>query len=115
MNRKFVTFGLAGAAAAVALLSPELALAQSGNASGAGESGLAAFQDLFLGNVGLMVGLAIAAFGLWKWLMDQTSWGIILIIGGVLITAFPGLFGSAQKFVRDVTPFADSSRVSPGQ
>jgi len=111
MNRKILTFGVAGIAAAAALVAPELALAQ--DAASAGQNILDNFTAGATGNIGLLIGLGIAALGLWKWLMDQSSWGIILIIGGVLVTAFPGIFKSVSDFAGQATGLNTNENV-PG-
>lgn len=67
-------------------LIPEAAVAQAGSDS------VKAFSGIFEGNYGLLIGLGIAALGMWMWLIDQNTWGVVMMIGGVALTAFPGLF-----------------------
>lgn len=92
LNRKHATtFGAAAVLAVGFTLLPADVLAQ--NAAGdAGGSLLNAGAGLMESNYGLFVGLIIAALGLWRWLMSQDSWGVMLILGGIAITAFPGIF-----------------------
>ena len=71
---------------------PELASAQVAAGSGGGDS-VKAVADAIESNYGLLVGLGVAALGMWMWLMDQNNWGVVMMVGGVAITAFPGLFG----------------------
>ncbi len=99
MKRYLPLYATAGA---LVMMAPAAALAQT--AAGAGASTLEMVNDLFLGNTGMIVGLGLSAYGFWKWLIDQSSWGIMTIIGGVIITAFPGTFMSVQHFVYDVIP-----------
>lgn len=60
--------------------------------------------DLIQSNYGLMLGLAIAAWGAWVFLINQKTWGVFMIILGVAVTAFPGLFvgmmQGAQPFIQ---------------
>lgn len=82
-------------AAAFAML-PEAALA-AGTGTSTGESTLQSIGEVVKGNIGTLVGLFIALLGLWQWLMDQSTWGVVMMIGGIAITAFPGLFTAGQK------------------
>lgn len=96
MNTFYKTFGLLAITAVVGSMLPADVWAQ--NAAGnAGKETFELIKDLFTGNIGLIVGLVIAAYGLWKWLISQETWGLILVIGGVLITIFPGIFGGIQE------------------
>lgn len=91
-----LSFGFMVAVAALFTALPEVAMAQGTQASGvgsqAGEGLIRAFDDIASGNIGLFVGILVAAFGLYVWLIRQESWGVIMIIAGVIITAFPGIF-----------------------
>lgn len=84
-----VTFGLA---------LPDLALAGSTTTSSTavGSTALSDVAKLVTGNIGTLIGLGIALLGLYTWLVQQSSWGIVMIIGGVAVTAFPGLFANLQ-------------------
>ena len=75
---------------AIALM-PEAALAQGSNV---GNSLLNDIQGLIGGRLGTVVGLGISLFGLWVWLAQQSSWGLLIVIAGAALTAFPGLYGS---------------------
>jgi len=77
----FAVLGLALA------MMPELAIAQD-----AGESALDDLLAGMTGSIGTFVGLLIALFGLYVWLVQQNTWGIMIIIAGVAVTAFPGIF-----------------------
>lgn len=68
---------------------PEVAFAQNTTAGG---SLLTDVQNLLTGSLGTVVGLGISLFGLWVWLAQQSSWGILILIAGAAITAFPGLY-----------------------
>lgn len=93
LNRKnILTLAVVGTAA---MLLPADALAN--DAADSGGSLLNAAAGLMESNYGLFVGLIIAALGLWRWLMSQDTWGVMLIIGGIVITAFPGIFEGLYK------------------
>lgn len=92
---------------AVALsLMPEMAMAQSALTGNSLQTAGGAFTNTFVqtlqGNIGLLIGLGIAFFGLWTWIMSQNSWGIVMIIGGIAVTAFPGLFDGVANTLRPV-------------
>lgn len=81
-----MSFGLL---AVILTMTPELALAQS---EAAGEELQTSIFNMLTGSIGTLVGLGIALFGLYIWLIQQSSWGIMVMIGGVALTAFPGIF-----------------------
>ena len=83
----------------VVMLLPEMAFAQTITA---GDDTLRAITDAFQSNGGVIVGLLLAMLGLWQWIVSQNSWGLVMIIGGVIITAFPGLFQSMQDAMEDL-------------
>lgn len=88
-------------AATVLTMIPEVAMAQSADA--AGDELMANVLDMMRGSLGTLVGLGIALFGLYMWLIQQSSWGIMVMIGGVALTAFPGIFDWMR------TGFADAA------
>ncbi len=92
MTKKMEFWLLALAAVAMALM-PDVALAADPTV---GESVGEDLVALLKGNIGTIVGLGIALLGLYTWLVQQSGWGVIMIIGGVVVTAFPGLFSSLQ-------------------
>lgn len=84
----------------VLLVEPSFA---DGNASTAGDSLKDTFLGVVTGNLGLVVGLAIAFLGLWTWIVGQEAFaGIIMIIGGILLTMLPGIFKGFRGFVTPV-------------
>lgn len=85
-EKKFLTVAFALFAAAIFSLAPEVAHAT------AGQSLLADVTGLLTGSMGTVVGLGISLFGLWVWLAQQSSWGLLIVIAGAAITAFPGLY-----------------------
>ena len=86
--------------AAVAMLTLVAHPAFASEASSAGTSFLTTLQDLITGKLGLFIGLGITILGLWTWIIKQeTGAGIVMIIGGVLITVAPGLFNGVHDFV----------------
>ena len=94
-KKNFSMMLFAGFVAILFTMMPEMANA-SAPAGGAGSSTADDLQTLITGNIGTLVGLGIALLGLYTWLVQQSSWGVIMIIGGVAVTAFPGLFQSMQ-------------------
>jgi hypothetical protein len=60
-------------------------------------------EGLVTGNIGLLVGLALAVFGIYTWVVKQeTTAGLLLIVGGVLITIAPGVFNSLGGLVSPI-------------
>ena len=94
-NIKFYsTLGLVAIAAAML---PEAAFAQ---ASSTGSELFNNIQDLIQGNLGVVIGLLLSLFGLWMWLVQQATWGLIIVIGGAALTAFPGIYGSINEGIK---------------
>lgn len=87
IQKNFLTALFVLAATAVFALAPDVA-----HANGAGQSLLADITGLLTGSMGTVVGLGISLFGLWVWLAQQSSWGLLIVIAGAAITAFPGLY-----------------------
>lgn len=85
---------LMGIFALVAMLTPELALAQ---ADSVGEGLFNDIQTLIRGNLGVLAGLLISLFGLWMWLVQQSSWGLLIVIAGAALTAFPGIYSGISQ------------------
>ena len=83
--------------AVVLLLAPEHAFAADSNV---GSSLLTDIQGILRGNLGVVVGLAISLFGLWMWLAQQSSWGLLIVIAGAALTAFPGIYGNLSQGFR---------------
>lgn len=93
MRSYFLIFALL---VAVSLVLPDVAHAQFGGSGGTnvGSSLLTDIQGLIAGRLGTVIGLGISLFGLWMWLAQQSSWGLLIVIAGAALTAFPGLYGS---------------------
>ncbi len=89
-KKNFSMMMFAGFAAVLFTLMPEMANAATG------DDAMGDIGNLITGNIGTLIGLGIALLGLYTWLVQQSSWGVIMIIGGVAVTAFPGLFNSMQ-------------------
>ncbi|MCP4355700.1 MAG: hypothetical protein GY793_08760 [Proteobacteria bacterium] len=68
----------------------------------AGEGLFTDFTNALKGKMGTTAGLAVSLVGLYIWLWNQVSWGIVVAIGGALLTAFPGIYTSLQGFGKDV-------------
>lgn len=84
--------------------------AGNNNAAQAGSSLLGTLQSAVTGNLGLVVGLALAILGIWTWVVKQeTAAGIMLIIGGVLLTVAPGVFNTVADFTKGLVTSASGS------
>jgi len=86
VEKNILTVAFVLFAAALFAMVPDVAHAE------AGTSLLTDVQNLLTGSLGTVVGLGISLFGLWVWLAQQSSWGILILIAGAAITAFPGLY-----------------------
>ena len=92
MGKHVFTFSIiAVAALAIIALSTEPALAAANNT---GSGLLSDIEGLIAGKLGTVLGLGVSLFGLWVWLAQQSSWGLLILIAGAALTAFPGLYGS---------------------
>lgn len=81
-------------------------------AGGAGSNVLSGIQGAITGNIGLFIGLALAILGIWTWVVKQeTAAGIMLIIGGVLITISPGVFNTIRGVVDGVVQTTSGNNV----
>ena len=98
--KKFLGFMSFALLAVVLTMAPDVA---SAAAADAGAELTANFMDMLQGSLGTLIGLGIALFGLYMWLIQQTSWGIMVMLGGVALTAFPGIFDWMQQGVVDAT------------
>jgi type IV secretory pathway VirB2 component (pilin) len=95
-------FSLAFLTMALMVLAAPAFAQSTGNAGDVGSEFFNSLQDMITGNVGFFLGLAITVLGIWTWVIkQQTGAGVIMIIGGVLITLSPSLFNSAQNFLND--------------
>ncbi|NBV54661.1 MAG: hypothetical protein EBR79_03000 [Proteobacteria bacterium] len=95
------------------------AVAQVSNiASSSGRPMLDALQGAITGNIGFFIGLAITILGLWTWIVKQeTGAGVVMIIGGVLITLVPGIFNGARELASGIVQQiggVNSVSVNPG-
>ena len=97
MKKFGILFSLA-LVAGFTMLAPE-AVAQSTDLGGNFAETL---MKTLRGNGGIFIGVAIALLGLYTWLMKQNTWGVVMIIGGVAFTAFPGLFDGVAEGLNTV-------------
>lgn len=95
MKKLFKQFSIFTAVFAVAALVGADAFAADGYSAGKGI--LADFVGNLSGTAGTTVGLLISLVGLYMWIWNQVSWGIVVAIGGALITAFPGIFSNLTE------------------
>lgn len=94
----------------LALTGLMLTTASPAFAQGIGDAGgkfLTTINHVLTGNIMLAVGLIVAVLGLWMWLVKQeTSAGIMMIIGGVILTAAPAIFNATSTVVNPVVDSA---------
>ena len=103
-KRNMTIYSMLGVVSVAAAMLPEAALAADG--TGVGSELFTDVQDLIRGNLGVVVGLGLSLFGLWMWLVQQATWGLLLVVGGAALTAFPGIYGAISSNVK--TAFSDS-------
>lgn len=74
------------------------AFAADTTTGGAGGDILKDLLTAINGNLGTTAGLVVSLVGLYMWIWNQVSWGIVVALGGALLTAFPGIYKSMGKF-----------------
>lgn len=99
LSSKFWMLSLVAIVALAVSVLPDVAFAGTG---GAGDTTVGSelfgdIQTLIQGNLGVIAGLLISLFGLWMWLVQQSSWGLLIVIAGAALTAFPGIYGSLSE------------------
>jgi hypothetical protein len=71
--------------------------------STAGQSVLDAINGILNSPVMLILGLGLAVIGVWTWLVKQeTMAGILMIVGGVVLTGIPAIFRGTTTVVAPV-------------
>jgi hypothetical protein len=85
---------------------PTIAVAQQK----AGQAETSILSSILSGNLGLFIGLIAGASGVYIWLIRRESWGLILLILGVLFTAFPELFESLYNSVNPLITTTGGTR-----
>lgn len=69
----------------------------------AGRAELNMLQTVLTGNFGIFLGLALTVWGIFKaFAKGETGGGILLIICGVALTIFPGVFNVASSIVNPI-------------
>jgi hypothetical protein len=112
--KQLLSIGFVAALAVLFTAMPEVALAQTSSVVGSNALNFLD-QGLIRGNWGTIIGLVIALFGLYVWLIRQETWGVVVIIGGVLVTFFPGVFDTLDEGLRAVVnEFDSTTTVSQG-
>jgi len=99
MKKFSIIFGLLAIAATLVATdaSAQIAAVTAQGGDNVGADLLETIIQQMSGNLGTAFGLGIAVFGLYMWIVQQATWGIVMIIGGVAFTAFPGLFGGIRE------------------
>jgi type IV secretory pathway VirB2 component (pilin) len=112
MDKRTLIFSTAAVALmAFMVIDPAFAGASTGgDASSAGDDALTTLVDVITGKIGLILGLGITILGLWTWIIGQkTGAGIVMIIGGVLLTMAPSLFNGAHNMLSGVVDSFEGS------
>lgn len=73
-----------------------------GITQGVGQAETEILAGVLSGNLGLLVGLIAGVFGMYIWLVEQRSWGLVMIILGATFTAFPSLFEAMYNGVNPI-------------
>jgi type IV secretory pathway VirB2 component (pilin) len=81
---------------AVAIVLPSLGMAQPG------QNVLEDFMASLQGGYGTAAGLGVALFGLYMWIIKQATWGIMVIVGGVILTSSPSFYEAISGGLGDV-------------
>ena len=119
MDKRTLMLGVAAAALmTLVIIDPTFAQSAGGSsgsgAAGAGSAAKSTLENILTGNIGLLLGLGITVLGLWTWIIGQkTGAGIVMIIGGVLITLAPGLFNGVRSMASNVVDqFSDGGGIT---
>jgi hypothetical protein len=91
-------FGLAAVVGADAFAAVPAGGGAGSAGTGAGSGFLTDLTNALNGSMGTTAGLLVSLVGLYMWIWNQVSWGLIVAIAGALITAFPGIYGNIGKF-----------------
>ena len=97
-NRNMKIYSIMGLVAVAGAMLPEVAFADG---AGVGDSLFSDVQGLVQGNIGVIIGLLLSLFGLWMWLVQQATWGLLIVIGGAALTAFPGIYSALNQGVKN--------------
>lgn len=79
--------------------------AYADNGSDVGAVELQLLEAIFTGNIGLTLGLAVTALGIWQVIHNNLTGGLILIVLGVLVTFLPGVYNGVRMIA---CPIANS-------
>jgi hypothetical protein len=96
MKKLFKQFTIFALVAGVATVAGADAFATSGSEAGSGF--LTDLTNALNGSMGTTAGLLVSLVGLYMWIWNQVSWGLIVAIGGALLTAFPGIYDNIGAF-----------------
>lgn len=70
-----------------------------------GSAELHLFEKIFTGNIGLTLGLLVAAVGIFSFVNGNLVGGIIMVVLGVIITLLPGVYNGLRAIA---CPIAES-------
>lgn len=97
----------------ILVLSMGISVSAHAQAQYAGIDALTTLQDMLTGNIGLTLGLGIMVIGLLTIITGKAAAGLIMILGGALLTMSPGIFNGVRSMVYGVVAqFADGNTTS---
>lgn len=64
-----------------------------------GAAELSLLDKIFTGNIGLVLGLAVAVAGLWKFAHGDFSGAVMMMVLAVLLTLLPGVYNGLRLIV----------------
>lgn len=71
---------------------------------------LGGLEGLITGNIGILIGFGLSFAGLWIWLMNQSWFGLVMVILGAAIPSAPGLFDSLVSGVKQAMPSSTTGK-----
>ena len=98
IKQNMTIYSIMGLVAVATVLMPEAAHADGASV---GSSLFSDVQGLVQGNIGIVVGLLLSLFGLWMWLVQQATWGLLIVVAGAALTAFPGIYAALNSGVKN--------------
>ncbi|MFZ2619721.1 MAG: hypothetical protein WAX89_02515 [Alphaproteobacteria bacterium] len=101
ISTRTMSFIALAALAAVVLVAPEAnaAFDTAGTVTAGTELSKTIVSQL-QGGWGIAIGLVMAAYGLYTWLIKQETWGVLVIFGGIFLTILPTFMAKSSGAVK---------------